>query len=220
MPTQHQEKQTEKNLREYRKKFLTKKENLDADESTARLMINNFLTDVLGYALIDEIKTEHMIRGTYVDYVIQLNKRIPFIIEAKATSLNLNSKHLKQSVDYAANEGVDWVILTNGQQLQLHRVIFEKPIRSQKIFDYDLSDLKTIRQASADIVYLTKKSVEKDEIETYWKRFDTLNEKNIVKILHSPDIIKAIRLKIRREKSISFSDVEIKTAIDSVLATK
>ena len=51
MATEFQEKACEKALREYRKKFLTKKENLNADESTARLMINSFLNSVLGYKI-------------------------------------------------------------------------------------------------------------------------------------------------------------------------
>lgn len=220
MPTQHQEKTLEKALREYRKRYLTKKENLSADESTARLLINAFLTEVLGYQLIEEIKTEYMIRGTYVDYVIQLGKKIHFVVEAKATSLDLNQKHLKQAVDYAANEGIDWAILTNGQQLQLHRIIFEKPIRSQQIFNYDLADLTIIRSASKDIVFLTKKSVLKNELETFWKRFDALTEDNLKKAMYSSEVINALRLKIRRTSGISFDKDQIANAIDNFIVTR
>ena len=47
MVTVNQEKACEKLLREYRKQYLTKKENLNADESTARLMLNSLLNTVL-----------------------------------------------------------------------------------------------------------------------------------------------------------------------------
>lgn len=216
MATEFQEKACEKALREYRKKFLTKKENLNADESTARLMINSFLSSVLGYTLIDEIKTEHMIRGTYVDYVIQLNKKIQFVVEAKATSINLNERHLKQAVDYAVNEGVDWAILTNGQEIELHRVIFEKPIRSQKIFSYDLSNLSTIRTASKHIAHLTKRAVLKGELETYWKRFDTLTEDNMRKAVKSPEVVRTLRLQIKKKSGINFNDSEIAKALAKI----
>lgn len=53
----------------YERKFLNNKIT-ELDESGTRLMINDFLSNVLGYAPIDEIKTEYMIRGTYADYVI------------------------------------------------------------------------------------------------------------------------------------------------------
>ena len=216
MATEFQEKACENALREYRKKFLTKKENLNADESTARLMINSFLSSVLGYTLIDEIKTEHMIRGTYVDYVIQLNKKIQFVVEAKATSINLNERHLKQAVDYAVNEGVDWAILTNGQEIELHRVIFEKPIRSQKIFSYDLSNLSTIRTASKHIAHLTKRAVLKGELETYWKRFDALTEDNMRKAVKSPEEGRTLLLQIKNKTVKNFHDSEIAKALAKI----
>lgn len=217
MATEFQEKACEKALREYRKKFLTKKENLNADESTARLMVNSFLNNVLGYTLIDEIKTEYMIRGTYVDYVIQLNKKIQFVIEAKATSLDLNDRHLKQAVDYAVNEGVEWAILTNGRYIELHRVIFEKPIRSQKIFSYDLSDLSVMKTASKHIVNLTKRAVLKGELETYWKRFDALTEENMKKAIKSSEVIRTLRLEIKKKSGINFSDAEIAKSLSEII---
>lgn len=217
MATEFQEKACEKALREYRKKFLTKKENLNADESTARLMVNSFLNNVLGYTLVDEIKTEYMIRGTYVDYVIQLNKKIQFVIEAKATSLDLNDRHLKQAVDYAANEGVEWAILTNGRYVELHRVIFEKPIRSQKIFSYDLSDLSVMKTASKHIVNLTKRAVLKGELETYWKRFDALTEENMKKAIKSSEVIRTLRLQIKKKSGINFSDAEIAKSLSEII---
>nr|DAP05179.1 MAG TPA: type I restriction enzyme R protein [Caudoviricetes sp.]DAR37428.1 MAG TPA: type I restriction enzyme R protein [Caudoviricetes sp.] len=217
MVTVNQEKACEKLLREYRKQYLTKKENLNADESTARLMVNSLLNTVLGYTLIDEIKTEHMIRGTYADYVIQLNKKIHFIVEVKATSIDLNERHLKQAVDYAANEGVDWVILTNGRSIELYRVIFEKPIRSQRIFSYDLTNLSTIRTASRHLAYLTKRAILKGELDVYWRRFDALTDDNIRKAVLSPEVVKALRLQIKRKSNINFSDNEVAKALGRLL---
>ena len=220
MPTQSQEKSCEKAIREYRKKYLTKKENLNANEQTARLMINRFLNEVLGYALIDEIKTEYMVSGTYVDYIIQLNKKICFMIEAKATSIDLNERHLKQVVDYAANEGVDWVLLMNGRQIELHRVIFEKPIRSQKIFAFDLIELSSIRTMSKHIVFLTRKSVLKNELELYWKRFDALTSENMIKAIYSPEVLRELRLKIKKKSGIKFTEPEITRALDKIIKKK
>ena len=53
-------------LKTYNKKFLRGKL-VELDESGTRLMINSFLTDVLGFAAIEEVKTEYMIKGTYAD---------------------------------------------------------------------------------------------------------------------------------------------------------
>ena len=42
-----------------------------------------------------------------------MNNKIQYLIEAKAIGTTLKPTHIKQAVDYGANEGVDWVILTN-----------------------------------------------------------------------------------------------------------
>ena len=75
-------------LKAYRKEFLEggRKE---LDESGTRIMINRFLSDVLGYKQLEEIKTEYMIKGTYADYVIQVNKTRHFLVEVKALSCQL-----------------------------------------------------------------------------------------------------------------------------------
>lgn len=219
MPTQFQEKACEKALREYRKKYLSRKENLNADEATARIMINNFLSQVLGYLETIDISTEYTIKGTYVDYVIKLNKKIQFVVEAKAVSIDLNEHHVKQAIDYAANEGIDWALLMNGRQIELHRVIFEKPIRSQRIFSFDLTNLSTIHTAAKHISYITKRAVQKNELDTYWKRFDALTDKNLLKAIHSQEVIRALRLQIKKKSGINFTDNEITKSLDEVIKT-
>ena len=183
MATENQIKHAEKALREYRKKYLVKKQKLELDEAAARLMVNFFLTGVLGYTELDDIKTEYNIRGEYADYVIQLARKKHIVIEVKSIQLDLNDRHLRQSLSYAANEGIDWILLFNGRQIRLYRVIFAKPISYHLVFDHDLADISSMKDASFDIVHLYKKMVEKGELDSYWKRFDALTPSSLVKIL-------------------------------------
>ncbi len=62
---------------------------------------------------------------------------------------------------YAADEGIDWVMLTNGRQLRLYKVIFGKPVTRHLVFDYNLADLTTIKRAASDLAYALKKNVQK-----------------------------------------------------------
>lgn len=216
MSTAHQTQQLEKRLREYRKKYLTKKSNLELDESATRLMVNYFLTDVLGYLELDDIKTEYNIRGEYADYVIQLARKKHFVIEVKSIQIDLNERHLRQSLSYAANEGIDWIVLFNGKQLQLYRVLFGKPISVHKVFDYDLSDLSMMKLASENLVHLTKQAVLKGEMEVYWKRFDALTPTSLIKTIYTYDVIKAIRLKIKKYYGINFDDMDVLDAVHNL----
>jgi hypothetical protein len=137
-------------LKFYKKEYLDKGY-AELDESATRLMINHFLTEVLGYKMIEEIKTEYMIRGTYADYVIQINGNRHFLVEVKGYSLELSGKHLRQAINYGANEGIEWAVLTNGRQIDLYKIIFEKPIDSKKVFSIDLTDQGTFKD-NADLL--------------------------------------------------------------------
>lgn len=217
MATAHQVQQLEKRLREYRKKYLTRKQNLELDESATRLMVNYFLTGVMGYVELDDIKTEYNIRGEYADYVIQLARKKHFVIEVKSIQIDLNARHLRQSTSYAANEGIDWIVLFNGKQVQLYRVIFAKPISVHKVFDFDLSDLSTVKQASEHLIYLTKAAVAKGEMETYWKRFDALTPASLIKTIYTADVIKAMRLKIKKNSGINFEQQDVLNAVHELI---
>lgn len=217
MATESQIKQIEKSLREYRIKYLTNKKNLEVDESATRIMVNNFLTHVLGYKELEDIKTEYNIRGEYADYVVQIARKKHIVIEVKSIQIDLNERHLRQSFSYAANEGIDWMLLFNGKQIALYRIIFGKPITHHKVFDYDLSDLTILRNASFDIINISKRAVVKNELETYWKRFDAITPSNIAKILFTEEVIRAIRLRVKKVTGIAFSQQEILNAVNELI---
>ncbi len=220
MATEHQIRGLEKKLREYRKKYLTKKTNLELDESGTRLMVNNFLTDVLGYIELEDIKTEYNIRGEYADYVIQLKRKKHFVIEVKSVQLDLNQNHLRQSVSYAANEGIDWIVLFNGKQIQLYRLIFGKPISVKQVFNFDLSMMQDLKKASNEIIYLSKISVSKNELDSFWKHFDALTPSSLTKQLYSLDVTKCIRRSLKKSSGISFNNTDIVDALHLLITER
>jgi hypothetical protein len=161
MSTTHQVGLFTNKLKEYKKRYLQKRY-ADLDESATRLMVNSLLTEVLGYTELEDIKTEFQIRSEYADYVIQLARKKHFVVEVKAVQLDLSEKHLRQSISYAANEGIDWIILTNGWQIEVYRVIFAKPISTKQVFSFNFNDLSLPEQFQF-ISFLQKQSIEKVE---------------------------------------------------------
>ena len=216
MPTTFQTQYVTKQLRAYRRRYL-KKEFADIDESATRIMINFFLCDVLGYEELVDIKTEFRIRETYADYVIQTDRKKNFIVEVKAMQVDLNKRFVRQSVEYAVNEGVDWVILTNGRQLQLYKIIFAKPIRYEVFFDLDLTDLKQINQNGKSIVYLSKKSVKKNELEDLWRRQAEISPEKLAKILKQEAFIKLLRKEMKKLTKLHYSDEELQEALHKLI---
>lgn len=220
MPTQTQINNLAIKLKEYKKKYI-KKQHANLDESATRLMINSFLTDALWYIELEEIKTEYRIRWEFADYVIQIWKKKHFVVEVKAIQLDLTDRHLRQSVNYAANEWIDWVILTNGRQISLHKVLFEKPINSKKVFEFDFTNNDDIKKMPELLVYLTKKSVEKNELSWLRKKLQALEPVQLSKNLYDTNVIKFLRRVLKKKTGVFFNDDDdILDSINKIITTK
>lgn len=219
MATQNQKDGLYKKLAKYSKKYLNKKYS-ELDESATRIMVNNFLTEILGYAELEEIKTEYRVRGEYADYVIQVGRKKHFIVEVKAIQLDLSDHHLRQAVNYAANEGIDWVLLTNGKNFSLYKVIFAKPIDSKKVFSFNLSDPKELKSSVEYIMYLTKKSVMKDELTDFWKRFQALEPNHLCKNLYAIEVVRFLKKVLKKSTDLSFSDDDILESLNIIIRAK
>lgn len=216
MATQIQLNQLKEKLKTYKRKYLRKEFN-KVDESGTRIMINSFLTEVLGYKELEEIKTEYRIRGEYADYVVQLRRKKHFVIEVKSIQLDLNDKHLRQSLNYAANEGIDWILLLNGRQLELYRVNFGKPISSTLIYSINFLDNDAFKKCAEQLWFLTKRAVEKGELEEFWKRSNALQRESFAKVLYSEEIVKRIRNNLKNNTGIYFQLEDVATALYDVI---
>jgi hypothetical protein len=207
------------NIKLYIKKFLSGSIT-DLDESGTRIMINHFLTDVLGYTALEEVRTEYMIKGTYADYMIQINGKRHFLVEVKAFSLNINESHLRQAVNYGANEGVEWALLTNGKQFDFYKIIFEKPIQHKKVFAVDLTDSSSLKAAYDIIEYLAKDSLNKGGLDALWNKAQAMTPTSISKQLLCPEVVAIVRKNVNKAYEMKFTDQQIQDTILKVIAEK
>lgn len=206
-------------LKTYRKKFL-EREMTELDESGTRLMINSFLSEVLGYLPIEEIRTEYMIKGTYADYMIQMGGVRHFLIEVKAYSLQLSEKHLRQAVNYGANEGIEWALLTNGKQFDFYKIIFGQPIGERKIFSVDLSNAANLKHDAGFIQYLHKEAVLKKSLKQLWSRCEALDPVNVAGIIYSKEVLTVIKKLVKNKYCEKCDDEEIVKSLNRIVQEK
>lgn len=206
-------------LKAYRKDFLDGNMK-ELDESGTRLMINRFLSDVLGYKQLEEIKTEYMIKGTYADYVIQINTIRHFLVEVKALSFQLSEKHLRQTVNYGANEGIEYALLTNGRNFEFYKIIFAQPISSHLIFSLDLSDTAALKNAASHLQHLHKESVVKNSFKPLWNKCEATDPYNIAGIICSDAVLKCIKKLIKTRYNEKCEDEIILSAVHKIVTDK
>lgn len=188
-----------KGIRKY-KSVAQKARSNNAQESDTRMIVSAFVSDALGWDAFDHLTGEFRIKGAYADFVIRKDGRHFVIIEVKAISGKLNEKHLYQAVSYAANQGVEWVILTNGAEWRLYRVLFNKPVEHQLVFEVSLIDEDMKPKEKAELLYLlTPEAQRKDELEVYYQRKKALSGANIAKLILSESVLTRLRAEIKAD---------------------
>lgn len=171
----------------------------DVGEADTVTIVKDMLADLFGYDKYTELTSEYAIRGTYCDLAIKLDGRLEVLIEVKPIGSPLKENHVKQAVDYAANQGVDWVILTNGQYWQVFHVIFARPISADIIVNVDMLSIPAKPGAELEALYLwCKEGWQKSVLSEYRDLKQALSKFFIGSVLLSEPVLTVVRRELRR----------------------
>ncbi len=171
----------------------------DISEADTVTVINDILADACGYDKYHEVTSQYAIRGTHVDLAVKVDDEIRFLIEVKAIGIDLKDIHTKQAVDYAANEGIEWVILTNGAVWRVYKVHFGQPIDKILVCEVDLLALS----AKSDEILecfgnLSREAFSKGSMADLLHQKELTNKFTIAALLLSDDMLDDLRKEIRR----------------------
>jgi predicted type IV restriction endonuclease len=171
----------------------------DVSEADTVTIVKDVLAEVLGYDKYSEVTSEHLIRGTYCDLAVKLDGKLAWLIEVKAAGLDLKDSHVKQAVDYAANQGCEWVALTNGHRWMVFRVAFAKPIEHHLIADIDVSSLNPRKDDDLLLLWLlSKEGWLKSHLEDFAAQQEALSKYTIGALLLSEPVLSVVRRELRR----------------------
>ena len=190
----------------------------DVGESDTVTIIVDMLAEIFGYDKYSEITSEYAIRGTYCDLAIKLEGTLQTLIEVKAIGIDLKDAHVKQAVDYAANQGVDWVLLTNGITWRVYRIVFAKPIAHELVIDIDFCALNSRNAGDVELLYLwCKEGWQRSVLGDFHTQKQALSRFFIGAMILTPAVLDVIRRELRRVSP----DVKIESdQIRSVLAAE
>jgi len=189
----------------------------DVNESDTVVLVTDLLQYVFGYDKYAEITSEHMIRGTYCDLAVKIDGNLAFLLEVKAIGSELRDQHVKQAIDYAANQGVEWVGLTNGTVWRVYKVGFNKPIDFEVVVEFDLLALNhRDTDAIEKLGLLAKEGWQRAHIGEYHSHKQALSKYTLSAILLSEPVLKMVRKQLRITTPGIKADIdEIKSAIEA-----
>lgn len=149
-----------------------RKERLN-EQDTKNVLIDPLLS-ALGWNLgrLAEVRKEYRKRSKYspVDYALFLGGSPCLFVEAKALDTDLkNHKWRSQTVKYAAEVGVEWCVLTDGDEYQLINALARVDLEEKLFRVAKVSDLGKEEDTLATLDLLSKDKMSEKTIDLWWK---------------------------------------------------
>ena len=180
----------------------------DAGEADTSTIVKDMLSEVFGYDKYSEITSEYQIKNTYCDLAIKLDGKLVMLVEVKAIGLELKDPHAKQAVDYAANQGAEWVVLTNGGAWRIFRVIFAQPISQELVYECDLLSLNVKNRSQVENLFmLAKEGHSKSVLNDFHAQRQATSRYLLAAVVLSEPVLEVARRELRR----AFPDLRIDT---------
>lgn len=171
----------------------------DVGESDTVTIVVDMLAEIFGYDKYSEITSEHAIRGTFCDLATKIDGSLQMLLEVKAIGLDLKESHVKQAVDYAANQGVDWVVLTNAVSWRVYKVTFAKPIDQELVIDVDFCALSPKNPKDIESLFLLcKEGWIKSVLGEYHTQKQALSRFFLGSMILSEPVLQLLRRELRR----------------------
>ncbi len=180
-------------------KILANAKNRDIHESDTVTIVVDMLENVFGFDKYNEITSEHAIKGTFCDLAVKIDGKIKYLVEIKAIGLDLKENHLRQVVNYGANEGISWVVLSNGMDWQIHKISFERPISSQLVAVINFEEINhRNKDHLLQVFLLCRQGMKKQAIEDYHERSQIVNRFMVAAIAQTEPVASVIRRELKR----------------------
>lgn len=198
------------------------------DEEDVKSGIIEPVLEILGWDPNNpsEVKKEESVGRKKADYALKIDEKTEVIIEAKALDKKLSegdsdslTEYEKQAINYAYNKGINWAILTNGEEWRLYNAYW----KGEKLaFTLEIGDFPK-KENLKKVSIFRKENVKEGEIDDYFedhpKRPDVDEEVTQVLLNARAEITESIVSKNNRYGEEDLRD-GIQTVLDRLLFMK
>jgi len=188
----------------------------DISEADTANIIRDFLCDALGYDKYADITSEPAIKQTFCDIGLKIDDIFRWLVEVKAVGVELKDGHIRQALNYAANAGLELVVLTNGIHWIFYRVVFGQPIDSDAVYTFNLLEVSPKDEELICALFaLSKEGMKKEAMQEYYRQKQATNKFLLAAIINSDPVLYQIRKEIRKIRDVLVDSNEISKVITS-----
>lgn len=183
----------------------------DANEGDTRLLVTDFLCMGLGYDKYDDLTTEYAVRGEFADYGVRIDKQLVAFIEVKRAAQQLGPRHLRQVETYAVKEGLEWILLTNGQKWQAYHVYAAtgQQVATHLALEVDLLSEDPPAKKIEKLFHVHRAAMKRSTISDLWKRQAATSPQALADVLQTAAVLEAMRKEIRRQSTFNAEPADL-----------
>lgn len=182
-----------------------------SEQDTKAALINPVLA-ALGWRLdeFSEVRQEYRAKpqDNPVDYALLDFGKPCLFIEAKALGVSLDRKCASQVVGYASTVGVDWCLLTNGDQYRLYKAHASVDVDEKLLRSVRLSDPEEEASSLETLALLARDAMCPPDLERLWKsQFVDRRVQATLERLFGPEIEPLVRLVRKHAGELTTAEV-------------
>jgi hypothetical protein len=186
------------NLKQYQLIALNHKTK-DVSEADTVTLVKDVLAYCFGFDKYEELTSEQQIRGTFCDLAVKIDGKIRYLIEVKAAGVTLSDSHLRQALNYGANAGIEWIVLTNGLDWRLYRIKFGQPINFEEVSSFHLPSINTKNEDDIQRLFLLcREGLGSDAMGVFHQHAQIVNRFTIAQIVLTEPVIAAVKKELKR----------------------
>lgn len=175
----------------------------DANEGDTRLLVTDLLSEGLGYDKFNDLSTEYRVKQNFADYAVRIDGQLVTFIEVKRISQKLNERHLRQVQMYAVDEGVEWMVLTNGRVWQVYHLTGGLPVIVNLALEIDLLGPESLEAKSEAMFFLHREALKRRRIEEVWRQRAATAPDALLDLILSDAVLNTIRKEVKRGTGIA-----------------
>jgi hypothetical protein len=171
----------------------------DVSEADTVTVVKDMLAELFGYDKYAELTSEQQIKGTFCDLAVKIEGKIHYLIEVKSAGLELKENHLVQAINYGANQGIEWVVLTNSIEWKIYRIIFGQPVSHEEVVTFSIANVGSQKEDDLESLFiLAREGIATNAISSFHQRSQLLNRFTVSQTILSEAVVNCIRRELRR----------------------
>lgn len=167
----------------------------DANDGDTRLLVADFFSVALNFSKYQDMTTEYRTSGDSIDYAVMLEGKLFAPVEVRRIGQELDQRNIQMSRRLAADEGAEWVVLTNGRRWRVYHLRPDGEGGNQpvEVIDADLMDADAYQRNIDALFHITREAVDHGRLDALRQWKEAAEAAPLAEVLRGDAVVAAVR---------------------------